>query len=122
MVIPPMEGLKSDPGLWWNTPDELHAPGIAALVNELPEMLGLGELLILGNRHFRPEQEVGKSVFVQHAVNDYQIVSYFEVNPAVIRSEAVEGFAVPYNFAKALVLLVFIQFNEVGLRDLEGIQ
>ena len=26
--------------------------GIAALINELPEMLGLCQLLILGNRHF----------------------------------------------------------------------
>ena len=50
---------------------------------------------------------------MEHAVNNNEVISYLEVNAAVIGPEAIKGFPIAHDFAEVLVLLILIEFDKV---------
>ena len=46
-------------------------------------------------------------------MDNHQVLSHLEVDPAIIRAESIKCFAVARYLAKVPVLVIVVQFNEV---------
>lgn len=96
----------------------LRSPRLAAFVDEIPEVLGVGQRLILTEGEFRAEEEVGKGAFVEHAVNNDLLVDDFKIKAPVLSAKAVEGLAVTLDFTEAFI----IEMLQIVFGDLEFIE
>lgn len=92
-----------------------HAPGVAAFVDEFPEVFGFGQGLILGERHVGAEEEIGEGAFVEDAMDDDVVVLDLEIKPVFEGPKAVERAAFAFNFTEALA----VEFFQILACDLE---
>lgn len=91
--------------------------GVAAFVDEVPEVFGIGEGFVFGG-NLGAVEEVAEGAFVKDAVHDDFVVGDLEVEAPVVGAEAVEGFAVAVEFAEFVTIKVF----EVVVGDLKVVE
>ena len=93
-------------------------PRISSFVDELPEVLGIGEGFIFGEGELRAEEEIRECAFVKDTVDDDLFLGGFEVEAPVIRAKAVEFFSVTFDLSEAFIIEVL----EIFFGDLEFIE
>jgi len=92
----------------WCGRSAFHFPCILAFFNEFPEVFVLGEDLILaGIAKVGSEEEVGKGIFMEDAVDDDIVVGDLEIDAQVFGAEAEKGFAALIQTAELIAAGIF---------------
>ena len=79
----------------------------AAFFDQLPEIMILGQLLVLGQGETGAEKEVADSVLAQDPANDQSLLVRLKVDAVVTCSVAVKNVSVAGHLAKSLGIKVF---------------
>ena len=91
--------------------------GVAAFVDEVPEVFGLGEGFVFGG-DLGAVEKVRKGAFVEDAVHDDFVVGDLEVEAPIIRAKAVESFFFEFEFTEFISIEVF----EIIVGDLKIVE
>jgi hypothetical protein len=84
-------------------------------VDHLPELIGSLNLIVLGHRKLRAEEEVADRVLVEHAMDEDAIGVFLKVDAMVAAAVAVQGAPVTANGAE----VGSVEGIQVGGKDLE---
>jgi hypothetical protein len=96
----------------------LAPPRVATFIDELPEVLRIGQCFVFSDGEFQAEKEVVKGPAVKDAVDDDLLVDGLEIEAPFLSAKSVKGFAIPLDLSKALVLKML----QVISRHLEFIE